>query len=273
MSTKRKRTDVDSSSLSAQLRKATPDVALGSDWQPSLPLDWTRMGGRGKGDSFRASQQSRKRIRPLSNISDICKVVPETNTTTPSNTTFDGRAIFCLHDNDDPAWIQGYFVPKGSNKPWGMLAVREEVDDCMACCMGENRRLSLTVYHRGYDRLSASDNVRNHGDDTNIRSKRNKRTSCCKIGGVEWTGGDMIALYHPHSVDMQAEVLLTVSKDTNGNAYVIAWMCTRKSRAAPSPTSIYRRMCFYDTIVCRSTWYLFPFTNFSFDIISRIRRG
>lgn len=135
---------------------------------------------------------NRKRPRPVSNENTVVET-----------TTFDGRAIFCLHDNDDPGWIQGYFIPKGSSKPWGMLAVQEEVDDCMACCMGGYRRLTLTIYRRGQD---------NGIGDTGGGKKDTKRSNSSKISGVEWTGGDMIALYHSQSVDMQAEILLTGKK-------------------------------------------------------------
>ena len=76
-----------------------------------------------------------------------------------------------------------------------MLAVREEVDDCMACSAGGYRRLSLTIYHR---RESAT--KMNSNDAKTI-----------KIEGVDWTGGDMMTLYHPQHVDMIGERLLTVS--------------------------------------------------------------
>lgn len=184
LTTKRKRTDGESSSASNSTGpdatdSSSGDAALGSDWQSTLPLDWTKMG------------HNRKRPRPVSNENTVVET-----------TTFDGRAIFCLHDNDDPGWIQGYFIPKGSSKPWGMLAVQEEVDDCMACCMGGYRRLTLTIYHRGQDNCIG---------ETGGGKKDMKRSNSCKISGVEWTGGDMIALYHSQSVDMQAEILLTVS--------------------------------------------------------------
>ncbi len=186
LTTKRKRTDGEPSRRDAG--DSTSDPAQGSDWESTLPLDWTQMG------------HSRKRTRLGSDGDDVGET-----------TTFEGRAIFCLHDNDDPGWIQGYFIPKGSTKPWGMLAVREEVDDCMACCEGGYRRLTLTIYHRGQDKQSSLQNETKFVQNTNGGKKDMKRSNSCKISGVEWTGGDMIALYHKESVDMQAEILLTVS--------------------------------------------------------------
>ena len=183
ITTKRKRTDGESSRKDAG--DSSGDPALGSDWQSTLPLDWTQMG------------HNRKRTRPVSEENDSSKT-----------TTFDGRAIFCLHDNDDPGWIQGYFIPKGSTKPMGMLAVQEEIDDCMACCEGGYRRLTLTIYHHGQDKQQ---NDTNCNEDAVGGKNGVKRSNSCKISGVEWTGGDMIALYHKQSVDMQAEILLTVS--------------------------------------------------------------
>ena len=207
LSSKRKRKE-DSSPLPVPSRNVAPkatdnDTPTGSDWQTSLPLDWTRMGRRGKGNGLASNSQRRGRIRTLP-TADVSGESPLSE--------FHGLAIFCLHDNDDPGWIQGYFIPKGSTKPWGMLAIREEVDDCMACCMGGYRRLSLTVYHRGRLQQEGDSLSRQSGDNTPGTTSNSAKTNSCKISGVEWTGGDMISLYHPAgSVDMQAEKLLTVS--------------------------------------------------------------
>jgi len=151
-------------------------------------------------------------------------------------TKIDGQAIFCLHD-DNPNWIQGYFVAKGSTKPWGMLAIQEDVDDCMICCAGGYRRLSLTVYHRHHHlrrRSSSSEAIRRKRrrqepsprDDDDDESNQSSSSSSSsneieidrktakpwKVGGIDWTGGDMMALYHPDFVDMKGERLFTGEK-------------------------------------------------------------
>jgi hypothetical protein len=94
-----------------------------------------------------------------------------------------GQVVFCLHDTN-PSWLQGYFIPKGSNKPWGLLAVQEVIDDCLECIDGGYRRLSLTVFHR------------------------HRRQKSSKIQHVDWTGGDMMRLSHP-DLTMEADRLWT----------------------------------------------------------------
>jgi hypothetical protein len=198
LSTKRKRNEESmSSSTPAKTREAASTTTAsddtlraGDDWQSTLPLDWTRM---------HRSIGHRGRKRPLSKETrTIQRNYNDDDDTTSNN--FEGRAIFCLHD-DDPSWVQGYFIPTGSTKPWGMLAIQEEVDDCLACCSGGFRRLSLTVYHHNTTRI---DSIRTRNEST---GKKNS----FKIDGIDWTGGDMIALYHPRYVDMNTERLLTVS--------------------------------------------------------------
>ena len=175
-----------------------------------------------------ASCRHRGRIRPLpSENRPITSSMKTSNTSIApsfhSNNNIDatakkidGQAIFCLHD-DDPNWVQGYFIPRGSKKPWGMLAIQEEIDDCMACSAGGYRRLSLNVYHRSGRRQSASNDPQPHRSDRSSGSNNNenkiesKSEKPCKIEGVDWTGGDMMTLYHPQYVDMEGERLLTVS--------------------------------------------------------------
>jgi len=230
LSSKRKRKDKSLPS-SASARESSPGtfgaMRSGGDWQSSLPLEWTRMNRRNqviggdKGDFCCVNPDScrrRSRIRPLS--TEITENSPIFTTTingndgvvTETSKKFGGRAIFCLHE-DDPSWIQGYFIPRGSKKPWGMLAIQEEVDDCMACSTGGYRRLSLTVYHRSHchHRQSSSKSDPSHSDSIRTRTGDSKNDSC-KIDGVDWTGGDMITLYHPRYVDMEAERLLTGKK-------------------------------------------------------------
>ena len=67
---------------------------------------------------------------------------------------------------------------------------------------------SLTVYHRG--RGHKQDDPQS--DNTTITSTKDAKTNSCKIGAVEWTGGDMVSLYRSRCVDMQAEKLLTGEK-------------------------------------------------------------
>jgi len=231
LSTKRKRKD-ESSPSSASSRESSSgtsgDTRSGCDWQSSLPLDWTRMNRRNqviggdKGDFCCVNPDScrrRSRIRPLT--TEIREKSPIVTTTingnddgvvTETSKKIDGRAIFCLHD-DDPSWIQGYFISRGSKKPWGMLAIQEEVDDCMACSTGGYRRLSLTVYHRshGHHRQFSSKTDSSHSDSIRTKTDDSKNDSC-KIDDVDWTGGDMMTLCHPRYVDMEAERLLTGKK-------------------------------------------------------------
>jgi hypothetical protein len=247
LSTKRKRKEDESSSLSSSAPAKTKEAAsttttsdalrAGSDWQSTLPLDWTRMHrSSDTGDNICCVDSDtcrhRGRIRPLSkerraNSRSVTTTTTTTTTTIHRNddddavladtsNNFHGRAIFCLHD-DDPSWVQGYFIPRGSTKPWGMLAIQEEVDDCLACSTGGYRRLSLTVYHRSLSlnrhRQSSTKNngPNNHTSDSIRTRNESSKNNSCKIDGVDWTGGDMITLFHPRYVDMEAERLLTVS--------------------------------------------------------------
>lgn len=205
LSTKRKRNDGLAPTPEVGLTTTSNAMRPGEDWKSSLPLDWTRMHcRRRRGRNSVVSKGTTTNTRSENGV--VVKAE-----TTPNQ--FDGRAIFCLHD-DDPNWIQGYFIPKGSKKPWGMLAVQEEVDDCLACSMGGYRRLSLTVYHHSQDQKLPSSS-KNHSDDVGSADTGRKTSSgkkkSCKIDDVDWTGGDMMSLHHPLYVDMQAEILLTVS--------------------------------------------------------------
>jgi hypothetical protein len=92
-----------------------------------------------------------------------------------------GHAIFCLHDTSNPDWFQGYFLSNQNQTPWGILAIQEEIDDCLACTGGGYRRLTLNF---------------------NISSK--KKT----IKAIDWTGGDMICLSNDN-LEMETKRLLT----------------------------------------------------------------
>jgi hypothetical protein len=189
-----------------------------ADWQSTLPLDWTRMSLLKRkpgcsvndgGSTLEACCQDpstcrTRRVRPrrdprpqgISYTSGPSVSSPSSNTEFRLRNRMEGQAIFCLHDLDS-AWAQGYFVPRGSKKPWGMLAVQEEVDDCLSCADGGYRRLTLTVYPPT--------------TDLKHRAERGERSQC-KIEGVSWTGGDMMSLHHPQHVDMEGQRVLTGTK-------------------------------------------------------------
>jgi hypothetical protein len=114
-----------------------------------------------------------------------------------------GRAIFCLHDLES-TWLQGYFVPDGCSKPWGLLATLEDIDDCLACADGGYRRVTLTVYPKTTTFSTAE--MRAKSMPSSVASTPRE------ISGVEWTGGDMMNLYSPGCVEMTAEQLLTGEK-------------------------------------------------------------
>mmetsp|Transcript_29997 Transcript_29997/g.72794 ORF Transcript_29997/g.72794 Transcript_29997/m.72794 type:complete len:364 (+) Transcript_29997:108-1199(+) len=150
-----------------------------------------------------------------------------------------GHAIFCLHDWN-PSWIQGYFLPSSSSsssspsslmkdtrstlfggncvtttpfdkalvKPWRMLGVQEEIDECLECADGGYRRLTLTVYH---DTSPAISSAATTAADAGTTKRPRKKTKTTKFHGVEWTGGDMMDLYDvDNKLDMmKADKLLT----------------------------------------------------------------
>jgi hypothetical protein len=109
---------------------------------------------------------------------------PSSSTTT-KNKMIEGQVIFCLQDTN-PSWLQGYFFPKASSlssssyyttctkKPWGLLALQEELDDCLACADGGFRRLTLKIY----------------------KPEEEKGTPPKQISNIDWTGGDMMRLSH-----------------------------------------------------------------------------
>ena len=95
---------------------------------------------------------------------------------------FRGHAIFFFH-KIDPEWFQGYFLVDGLKKPWGLLAVQEDVDECLQCGDGGYRQIQLTV----------------------IPYPRRKKVTW---RGVEWTGGDMMKLSGP-KIEFETERCLT----------------------------------------------------------------
>mmetsp|Transcript_32875 Transcript_32875/g.51509 ORF Transcript_32875/g.51509 Transcript_32875/m.51509 type:complete len:249 (-) Transcript_32875:154-900(-) len=59
-----------------------------------------------------------------------------------------GRALFCLVP--DVSWFQGHFIQIDSEEPLqlGLLAVEQEVDDCIRCCHGNNLHSLTFINHK-----------------------------------------------------------------------------------------------------------------------------
>lgn len=224
-----------------------------SNWQSSLPLDWTRMkNGRKRRRSNDDDDDecvkdptncrcSRRHVR--SNNGAASAILLPASASAPSSfqqqtTVLEGQAIFCLHDLD-PQWVQGYFVPQRSSsnnsndtisrnnnynhkkqqQPWGLLAVQEEIDDCLACADGGYRQVSLTVYPPTAttttttstdSSIAATDATATADAASSSQRQRSKPIRIAK--NIDWTGGDMMTLYHPEHLEMAAEQLLTGDK-------------------------------------------------------------
>jgi len=165
---------------SSKTATTTPNAASAA--APPLPLGWTRV--------------QRKRTRTENMMEWCCEdpsckrrssrptVDPDT-TTTASSQTFQGTAVFLLHESN-PEWFQGYFYYQGMSKPWGLLAVQVEIDDCLQCALGGYRELELTV-------------LPFEGRDKQV------------LKNVQWTGGDMMRL-NASMVQMEPTKLLTDQK-------------------------------------------------------------
>ncbi|KAL3930698.1 MAG: hypothetical protein SGBAC_011652 [Bacillariaceae sp.] len=159
--------------------------------QEDLPLDWTRV--------------KRRRVE--------CAIGYNTRTLTKSplvvsdkERVYHGYAIFCLHDSTNPTWFQGYFLETAlddsstdgdgssstmihsSRRPWGLLATKEEIDECMECENGGYRRITVKIFH---------------APSSNISSPQTT-----SLTGVDWTGGDMMRLSND-KVEMNTQRLLT----------------------------------------------------------------
>jgi hypothetical protein len=169
-----------------------------------LPLDWTRV--------KRKRTVTRPEVEVEGDVEgdedeDCCddpatclgrqRQVATITSSSPSSLPIRGHAVFLLHDTN-PSLLQGYFIPRGSNKPWGLLAVQEEIDECLACVDGGYRRISLTIYpaakqqQRRQRRLLAT-----------------KKSSSHKIQGIDWTGGDMMRLEKQEQLQMETDRLWT----------------------------------------------------------------
>ena len=128
-----------------------------------------------------------KRRRPSSKDGEdpCCPMPLDASLVGPDENLVEGLGVFCLHQSD-PRWFQGYFfqnTTETAGKPWGILAVQEELDDCMWSADGGYRRCSLTLFP--------------------YPAKRK-----IQIPGVEWTGGDMIRLSN-EKVSLNPDQLMT----------------------------------------------------------------
>ncbi|CAB9509515.1 expressed unknown protein [Seminavis robusta] len=142
-----------------------------------LPLDWTRVKRRRPNSSNNSDDE------------DCCAPLAFAMTSAtlpPDRHLVEGVAIWCLHQ-PDPSWFQGYFFPSSSKTTtaaWGLLAVQEEIDDCLRSADGGYRAVTLTV------------------NPFQTTKKKVAYTS------VDWTGGEMVQLTG-RTVSFQPSKLLT----------------------------------------------------------------
>ncbi|CAJ1894256.1 unnamed protein product [Cylindrotheca closterium] len=158
-----------------------------------LPLDWTRI----------------KRRRMECSIDYNPRTLIKSPLVVSGNEKIHhGYAIFCLHDSTDPTWFQGYFletalgnsstiddedssnmtmIQSRSRRPWGLLATKEEIDECMECENGGYRRITVKVFHT---------------------PSSNSSSQSTSMKGIDWTGGDMMRLSND-KVEMNTQRLLT----------------------------------------------------------------
>ena len=117
--------------------------------------------------------------------------LPETSTAEAgSSIRYKGRVVWLLHDLESD-WFQGYFYASGQARPWGLLALIQELDECLQCSEGGYRQIRLQVH------LPSNDNACG-----------NKKKD---LGIVEWTGGDMMRL-ESTAVKMDPEAVVTGEK-------------------------------------------------------------
>ena len=162
-------------------------ITTSSTSSNKLPLDWTRLGNS---STFCCSDPST--CRNPKNHPSIS--LPRLPLSTTKMTMMHGHAVFCLHELD-PSWFQGYFIPNHSTRPWGLLAIQEEVEDCLGCADGGFRRVTLHLYPPS---------------EGHLKDKKEQQQSLARrqFEMVDWTGGDMIQLRHEQLV-MDANRLWT----------------------------------------------------------------
>jgi hypothetical protein len=183
----------DAVSASANPKPISNPTTTVSPNPSALPLEWTKIKRKrprldgdedtnnNDTDPFCCDDATCSRRRPpgsfQGNGSNGGTDVPLTRDSvkTPATTTVSGKVVFCLPDTD-PSWFQGYFFLNGRNssssKPWGLLAVQTDLDECLQCEDGGYRQVKLQV--STYSGHAATEQ---YSFDT-----------------VEWTGGDMMRL-------------------------------------------------------------------------------
>jgi hypothetical protein len=155
----------------------------------ALPMDWTRVKRKRCDDDECCDDPVNCQLR---NRRTSSSALPLKRTiSNKKERIHDGYAIFCLHDAN-PSWFQGYFLPSNTANPWGLLAVQEEIDNCLECESGGYRRLTLKLP--------------NHLP--RIMNNNDSATSTTRISGIDWTGGDMMRLSND-KVEMNTQRLLT----------------------------------------------------------------
>lgn len=150
-----------------------------------LPLGWTRVMKRKRKRNVEQVSMNDNTEFDWSCCEDPkCTRDQEHDTMEAKDTEeiFYGHAIFFMH-KIDPEWFQGYFLVNGLQKPWGLLAVQEDIDECLQCTDGGYRQICLTI----------------------MQYQRRKKVSWKKI---EWTGGDMMKLNGP-TISFETERCLT----------------------------------------------------------------
>jgi hypothetical protein len=191
----------DTSMMKSQHPGVSPDPAAAApnnDSKPiqpaPLPLEWTRV-QRKRARPIPAVQQG---SQPMVECCDdpSCSLLASRHKeqaeasllSDSTNQTFVGTVVFMLHEIN-PLWFQGYFFPRDSNKPWGLLAVQQEIDECLQCALGGYRVIQLTVFPY----------------DGQVRLRKQL------IADIEWTGGDMMRLKSP-LVKMETDMFVANDK-------------------------------------------------------------
>jgi hypothetical protein len=155
----------------------------------ALPLDWTRIQRkRPRLDGDAPNTNSRNDMDVLCCDDPTCSrtgpaasfrgskngvLLPppkSVSVKSPPTTTVSGKVVFCLPEAN-PSWFQGYLFLRGC-KPWGLLAVQTDLDECLQCADGGYRQVKLQV-----STYSGDPATQEYSFDT-----------------IEWTGGDMMRL-------------------------------------------------------------------------------
>jgi hypothetical protein len=142
---------------------------------PHLPLDWTQVKPRRRQDDESDERRGPRCCEGVNNNNIPCRISRHRFRRDTQEDGIQGHVVFCLHEMN-PSWFQGYFLPRGTTRqPWRLLAVQEEIEDCLACADGGFRRVSLTLYPPPPP-LSSGRPI--------------------KLDTVDWVGGDLIRFHH-----------------------------------------------------------------------------